>query len=226
MKETYPTVKIIHNRRKKVLTKPSSVEIEITFQSKRKWISTGVLVPSKNWNDKLKVVGLPNAIDYNMKIESLERIVQNYIRKLMINQLPFQWEGLDRALEEVKNADSFIDFVEKKVMTRKDIKESTRRNHKKLVGVLKEFKLLNTFNDLVRLNIVKFDEWLRGRKDYTQSTIASYHRFLKTYINEAIRQELIQRNPYDGFRVDQGKPTLFYCPLLLTSLESMTMFFR
>lgn len=207
MKEIYPTVKIIHDRRKIDSTsKPATVEIEVSFQGKRKWISTGVRVLKRNWNDKFKVVGLPDALDYNLKIESIERTIQNHIRKLMIDGTPFEWRGLEIALENSKNENSFLRFVEERVKTRKDIKESTRRNQRKLVGALKEFKDIDGFRDLVKSNIVKFDDWLRGRKDYKQSTIASYHRYLKTYINEARRMELINTNPYDGFKVDHGKP--------------------
>lgn len=207
MKEQYPIVKVIYQRRKNIAsTKPSTVEIEITHQGKRKWISTGIRVFPKNWSDKNRVIGLPNAFDFNMKIESMERTIMNYIRQLMIDGKPFDWGGLNSALENAQVEGSFLKFVESRVLNRKDIKESTRRNHKKIVVALKEFKSLDTFNDVKRSNIVKFDEWLRGRKEYTQSTIASYHRYLKTYIHEAIRQDLIKIDPYISFRVDQGKP--------------------
>ena len=207
MKGQYPIVKVIHQRRKNVgVSKPSTVEIELSFQGKRKWISTGIRVFPKNWSDKLRVVGLPDAFDSNMKIESMEKTIMNHIRQLMIDGKPFDWSGLNSALENAQMEGSFLRFVENRVLSRKDIKESTRRNHKKIVIALKEFKRLETFNDISRINIIKFDEWLRGRKDYTQSTIASYHRYLKTYIHDAIRQDLVKVDPYIGFRVDQGKP--------------------
>lgn len=208
MKEKYPKVKVIYQRRKKniSLTKPSTIEVEISFQGKRKWISTGIRVLPKNWSNKLRVVGLPDAIDANLKIESVERKVLNHIRQLMIDGKPFDWSSLSVALDNSKAGDSFIKFVENRVITRRDIKDSTRRNHKKLIVALREFKQIESFNDLVRSNVIKFDEWLRARKDYTQTTIASYHRYLKTYINEAIRMELIQFSPYNGYKVDNGKP--------------------
>lgn len=223
MKEQYPIVKIIHQRRKNVTpSKPSTVEIEITYKGNRRWISTGVRVYPKNWSDRRRVIGLPDAFDANMKIDAMERTVLNYIRQQMIDGNPFDWTGLNSALENAKLEGSFLKFVEHKVSQRKDIKESTRRNHKKLVVALREFKRLDSFKDVIRINIVRFDEWLHGRKDYTQSTIASYHRYLKTYIHEAIRQELINNDPYLGFRVDQGKSRQrrFLTPEELAKIET------
>lgn len=223
MKEQYPIVKVIHQRRKNVTpAKPSTVEIEITYQGSRRWISTGVRVFPKNWSDKRRVIGLPDAYDSNMKIESMERTVLNYIRQQMIDGNPFEWTGLSNALDNAQMTGSFLKFVEHRVTKRQDIQESTRRNHKKLVVALKDFKKLDSFSDVIRTNIVKFDEWLHSRKDYKQSTIASYHRYLKTYIHEAIRQELIKNDPYLGFRVDQGKPKQrrFLTPEELAKIES------
>lgn len=58
MKYQYPTIRFIHNRRN-VDTNVSlaTVEMEVMFERKRKWFSTGVRVASRNWNDKKKVVG-------------------------------------------------------------------------------------------------------------------------------------------------------------------------
>lgn len=226
MKEQYPIVKIIYQRRKNVTSiRPSTVEIEVAYQGKRKWISTGIRVFPKNWNEKLHVVGIPGALDANLKIESIERTIKNYIRQLMIDGKSFEWSGLNKAIENTQLEGSFLKFVENKVLTRKDIKDSTRRNHKKLVSALNEFKLINNFNDLTTGIIVKFDHWLRSRKTYTQSTIASYHRYLKTYINEAIRQELISYNPYIGFKVENGKPGIrkYLTPEELLKIETSLM---
>lgn len=209
MLEKYPITRIVHDRRKMGSRgKPATVEIEILFEKKRKWISTGVRVPSINWKDNRGVVGLPDAMDLNMKISKLDNAIKNYIRQLMIDDKPFLWSGLDQVVNRVQCKSTFVEFVEDLVNNRKDIKESTRRNHKKFLYALQEFKLINYFNDLTRGNICKYDDWLRSRKAYTQSTIASYHKYMKVYIHEAIRQEMLRFNPYDGYKVEQGKPRM------------------
>ena len=122
MKEQYPIVKIIHQRRKNVTpSKPSTVEIEITYKGNRRWISTGVRVYPKNWSDRRRVIGLPDAFDANMKIDAMERTVLNYIRQQMIDGNPFDWTGLNSALENAKLEGSFLKFVEHKVSQQGEI---------------------------------------------------------------------------------------------------------
>lgn len=204
--EQYPTVRIVHGRRNTPdKNKCLSVEIEIYFQRKRKWISTGVMVPKSNWRGDKKVAGRADALDLNLKIENVENTVMTFIRKLMIDNKPFTWSGLQTILSNGNSDNSFLKFVENRVISRQDIKESTRKNHKKLCKSLKEFGKLKSFSDLTKQNIILYDEWLHSRKSCSQTTIASYHKFLKVFINDAIRMELLSKNPYEGIKIDRGK---------------------
>lgn len=201
----YPNIKIIFDRRKKSgPNKEGSVEIEIYFKSKRKWISTGVKVLPKHWSDKNYVKGRVDAIDLNHKIKNIEVRIDTAIRKLVADNQEFSWDDLLDLLDNSKETDSFINFVEKRVLSRQDITESTRKNHKKFLKALKEFNIIRDFSHLTKSRIYKYDEWLRNRKTYTQSTIASYHKYLKVYINEALRMEKISVNPYLGIKIDRG----------------------
>ena len=201
----YPSVKVIFDRRKKASSSRSgNIEIEILYKGKRKWISTGIKVLPENWHPVHRIIGLENAFDLNLKIENLERPILDYIRQQMVNHEAFSWIELQAFIEISKLDNSFIDFVEKVIDERKDIRESTRKNHLKLVKALKSYGKLVKFNDLNRTGIIKFEEWLRSRYDYEQSTIASYHKFLKIYVNEAIRREIIRTNPYLGLKIDRG----------------------
>lgn len=202
----YPTIKMIFDRRKNATSKKKGVvELEIYFQRRRKWIATGISVLPRNWNDRKRVVGLAESNELNLRLEALESMVMKCIRQLMMEDRPFTWDVIDNLMEDRSEHGSFIRFVEKRVDDRKDIRESTRKNHRKFVVALKEFKRIDRFSDLTKSNILRYDEWLRGRKTYTQATIASYHKFMKIYVNEALRNESISINPYEGIRIDRGK---------------------
>ena len=226
MKLSYPTVRLIHGRRttgpKSVL---STVELEISYKGKRKWISTGIRVRPVNWKTDKGVVGLPNSQESNMRISHCENIVKRHLHQLMIDQKPFSWKELDRAIESMDDKKSFTLFVKERVETRKDIKESTRRNHRKFQKAMEDFNVICRFDDLTKANIEKYDQWLRSRKDYCQSTIASYHKYMKVYINDAIKMELIQKNPYDGYKVNQGKSRIrkYLTPEELVKIESCVL---
>lgn len=223
---SYPNVRILHGRRAKMTpSNESTVEIEVSFNGKRKWLSTGVKVLSKNWSNRNKVVGRVDALELNMKIEKMYDNIVNFIRRLMIDNRPFSWGIFEKFLEEYDNEMSFICFVKKLVETRKDIKESTRRNHRKFAVALEDFNVIRDFCDLKKSNIQKYDNWLRGRKNYTQTTIASYHKYMKVYINEALRMEYITVNPYQGIKINQGKPAgrKFLTPDELSAIETSVM---
>lgn len=207
--ERYPIAKIIFDRRKNSSnTKEGTVELEIYFQRKRKWISTGIKILPKHWHPQKKVINRPDFQDLNLKIDHIENTVLNFIRKLMIENKPFTWSCFESMLENEKNENSFIEFVTERVKNRNDIVESTRKNHLKFLNALLDFNKIRNFHDLTKPNIFRYDEWLYGRKKYTQATIASYHKYMKIYVNEAIRKELIQFNPYDGIKIDRGKSSI------------------
>lgn len=208
--EPYPKTRLVFDRRKESLpTKEGRIEIEISHGTRRKWIATGVKVLPKNWDKKTSnVIGRLDAHRVNKAIETSMRPIVKFIEKLKIDEKPFKWEELDQMLEKKSAGDSFVKFVENYANTRKDIREGTRKNHMKLVHALSEYKKIISFDDLTRYNIIAFDQWLHARREYKQTTIACYHKFMKAYINEALRRELITENPYLGIKIDRGKSAL------------------
>ncbi len=49
-----------------------------------------------------------------------------------------------------------------------------------------------------------YDEWLH-RQPYVQTTIHSYHKYLKIYIHDAMRHELLSEDPYVSVKIERGK---------------------
>lgn len=209
--QLYPTPKFVYDRKKQSDRKnPGFIEVQIIFQRKVKFLSTGIKVLPKEWKGN-KITGRDDAENLNFKINSLLNHIQDYINSLILRKEPFKWEDFNGFLKgTVKRKDvnpDFIDYIKSKVETKSSLKESTLKNHKKLIGSLIDSDIIKTFDDLTLKNIIKYDEWLHNR-DYKQATVASYHKFLKIYINDAIRDELIERNPYVSFKVDRGKSAL------------------
>ncbi len=57
---------------------------------------------------------------------------------------------------------------------------------------------------MTTVNILAFDDWLR-KKGLKQPTIHSYHKFNKTYINDAMKYGYLKENPYIGLKIERGK---------------------
>lgn len=205
----YPAVRIVYDfKHQASATKRGVVSIEIYYKGKRKRVNTGVRVFPSQWNNRHGVVKSIDAAELNQTIHSVLQNITDWINQLRLNRESFSFEKLERyLLTEKTEDDNFLKYVERKIDGRKDIRESTRRTQKKLVGSLKEFGKIMFFSEVTRERIREYDMWLHGR-NYVQSTIHSYHKFLKIYINQAIDEGLIKHSPYTGIKIERGKSSL------------------
>lgn len=201
----YPNVKVVHNRRRTATeTKTAAVEIELFSNRRQKRISTGVSILPGQWDAVKWVVNHPDSAMLNMRIEAIRRPIADHISMLMLKGEEFTFEGLEAALARKKHSGSFLNFVKDRIDSRSDIKEITKKNHRRLVNALEVFRQIQTFDDLTPHKIRAFDDWLH-EQPYSQTTVAAYHKFMKNYIHEAMAQEIISSDPYAGIRIEKGK---------------------
>lgn len=201
----YPTIRVVFDR-KKVATKKVKglVQLEIQSERRRKFVGTGVKVYADQWNDRHMVVNSINSIELNERIQELVRVIQEWINGLIKKKEGFEFDKLDRFLMSISQSDSYIEFVEQTVQKRNDISEGTKRNHRKLLKSLRDYGGIVYFTDLTRQNIELYDNWLHSR-GIEQSTIHSYHKFNKVYINIAVLQGLLPESPYKNMQISRGK---------------------
>lgn len=201
----YPKIRLVHNRRCTATeTRPAAIEVDIAFQRKQKRISTGVAVLVSQWDAVKWVVNHPDSAMLNQRIEAVRRPIYDYISMLMLKGEEFTFDGLTSTLAKKTYSESFVNFVKNRIEARTDIKEVTRRNHRRLNKALESFERIQSFDDLTPQKIRAFDDWLHEQK-YTQTTVAAYHKFMKNYIHEAMAAEIISKDPYAGMRIDKGK---------------------
>lgn len=201
----YPTIKVVFDRKKLATkTRKGLVQIEILSERKRKWISTNVKVYAGQWHPEHWVVKRLDATTLNDNIRAQIALIQDWVNELRRSREAFEFEKLDTFLQTVSTSIDFIQYLETRIKERHDIRDSTRRTHRKLIMSLKKFGKIKFFSDLTRRNIMAYDEWLH-KQEYVQTTIHSYHQFLKIYINDAIRREIIKQNPYTSVQIERGK---------------------
>lgn len=206
MKPHYPTTRIIFDRKKTASKeKHALVQIEIMYARKRKYLTTGVKVYKDQWNDRAHVINRPDMLALNQRIDEIKARIDNYINELVKKGQQFDFDTFTRWMEADNTRKvSFIDWLEERIETRPDIAESTRKTERKIVGALRDFGLIVSFDELTQVNVSKFCDWLQA-KGIRQTTQWSYHKTLKTYIREAMRSELIDRDPYANIKIDRGK---------------------
>lgn len=202
-----PKVRLVFDRKKvSSKTKKGLVQIEILYEGKRKWITTGIKLYRDQWHDRRGVINSLDAIRYNDELhEQVSNLETWLFDRFGQGRETFDWGKLDGKLSATKVNDSFIDFVEQRIENRKDIRNTTRKTQRKIVKSLNDFGKIKYFSDLTKANIIAYDNWLHENYD-NQSTIGSYIKFLKTYVNEALKMELIQTNLFLGLKFKKGSP--------------------
>lgn len=201
----YPTLKIVFDRKKVASkTRKGLVQIEVMSERRRKWIGTGVKVYAGQWGKSNMVIGRMDADILNDSIRAQLESIMNWVNDLRRNKEAFEFDKLDRFLTTATVSSDFLEFLNKRIEERPDIRESTRKTHRVLLQSLKDFGRIKYFSDLTRVNILAYDEWLHSQ-GYAQQTIHAHHKMFKTYINDAIRQEVLAMNPYQSVKIERGK---------------------
>lgn len=202
----YPTTRIVFDRKHvSSNTKEGLVQLEVLFKGVRRYFSTGVKVTKNRWSRSGKVTGCMDMIVMNRRIDEMKRMVDKYIVGLMENEEPFDFDRFKAwMVASDEQGIGFVDWVEKRIAERNDIRKSTKRNHMKLVALLRKIGNIRTFADVTKKNVLKMDTYLHST-GIRQTTIASYHKFMKTYVHDAMSSGLIERDPYIGVKIDIGK---------------------
>lgn len=202
----YPTTRIVFDRKHvSSNTKEGLVQLEVLFKGVRRYFSTGVKVTKNRWSRSGKVTGCMDMIVMNRRIDEMKRMVDKYIVGLMENEEPFDFDRFKAwMVASDEQCIGFVDWVEKRIAERNDIRKSTKRNHMKLVALLRKIGNIRTFADVTKKNVLKMDTYLHST-GIRQTTIASYHKFMKTYVHDAMSSGLIEKDPYIGVKIDIGK---------------------
>lgn len=201
----YPTARFVFDRKHTASkTTKGTVQIEILFERKRKWISTGVRLYSDQWNDKAKVKNTVQSVYLNERLDAQMQNINEFINNLIKNKEAFSFDKLEHFLKYSQQKESFIDFIKRRVSERTDLRKGTLNTHASLINSLEEFGRIVYFSDITTANIMYYDDFLH-KKYNKQTTVHGYHKRLKRYINEAIKYELIKENPYNKLKFDRGK---------------------
>lgn len=203
----YPSIKFVFDR-KKVATKAKTglVQIEVSSERKRKWISTGVKIYAGQWNVKHLVISRLDADLLNNNLITQMEAIQNWVNDLRRRKDVFDFNKLEAFLQSRTMPASFLEYMESSIENRSDIRYNTRKGHRSVLHAVKKYGKIVSFYDLTRQNIDDFDKWLH-LQDLSQSSVHLHHKVLKVYINNAIRHGLITNTPYTSIKIDRGKST-------------------
>jgi len=207
-----PSIKLVFDR-KKVAThiKEASVEFLICHEYKKKYIATGVRLHDKEWKPDLHVVGRVDAPELNELLNKQIRNVREVINRMMdegninIDEIPSRLLMLNR------DGMSFMDFCEERVAIRQHgLKEDSAERYDRFMRFFKKWGKIVYFADVTDKNVILMDEALSEKKMTAYSRWHNYHRFLNSFIIDAVNEGRLSRNPYKWVSITrkQEKKTL------------------
>jgi site-specific recombinase XerD len=200
------SVKLVYDR-KKTASKQNraAVELLITFERKKKYMNTGVKVLPQNWKDA-KIVNLPDAEELNDSLDILLRDVRKVLND-MYKSGCVCLDEIPSMLKRMKNEGmTFLQFCEERMLVRQHgITEDSKERYERFMRFFRDWGKIKWFSDISDSKIVELDKVLdaKGLKPYSKWN--NYHRFLNSFIIDAIDEGRIRRNPYRYVKIDKEK---------------------
>lgn len=199
------SVRLVFDR-KHVATKKhqASVQLEVTYERKRKFISTGIKLYSDQWSKDQKVKNHPQSSLYNKQLNDMVANIYNFAHQLTSQHQDVTLEKIGRCFDANSNHDtcSLIDWMRKRIMER-PIAESTRKKQLCILRALVKFGKIKSFSDICLGNILEWDKYAKTRCT-SKSSVYDFHKVLKIYVREAYAYQLISTDPYQTIKLDHG----------------------
>lgn len=199
-----PVVGFVYNR-KKTATKSAVIEIRVSYDYKKKYLSTGVKVLPKEWRGDM-VTGRTDAIELNKALTTMRNKVLKAINDMLeegclnIQEIPSRIKRLDDA------GKTFYEYCQERAEVRQYGRmDDTCKRYDRFLKWFREWGGIKSFADVTERNILLMDEALKKKGMCNYSKWNNYHRFLNSFILDAISEDYLRRNPYKWVHIVKDK---------------------
>ena len=206
MNNKYPRINLIYNRRKKANSSTkASVEMRITYNYKQKYISTGIMLYPNQWKNG-KILNCPDILQISQTLDSLLTEVRQII-------LDMQKEGtidimdIPNRLKKMHSKElNFIEYCKRRSEFKKYGKtKDSQERYNRFIKMFSLWGKIKDFSDITEENIIAYDKYLEKKNMKIYSKWNNYHRFLNSFILDAISDNHLTKNPYKWVNINKGK---------------------
>lgn len=202
----YPQLSFVYDRRKIASPqKKAAVELRITYDGKQKFISTGVMLYPNQWKKGI-ITNCPDALQISQTLDKLLTDVREIILE-MINTDKIDITLIPEKMQQkAHGVISFIDFCKQRAAIRKyGISSDSQVRYDRFIKFFNEWGCIRNFEDITDANIIKYDKYLSDKGLKRSSIWNNYHRFLNSFIIDAIDNGFISRNPYKWVKIEKRR---------------------
>ena len=222
-----PKVKLVYDRKKRATnTHEGTIELRVLFQCKQKFLSTGVAILPRQWDEKNECVKLRNdATSLNKALSLIKNAAVDLLME-MVQQGIVDLSRLNEVLKPKVNNLTFLEYIKERIEKR-NVGENTRERYVSFYKIfVEEYGKIINFSDITEAGIRDYDEWLHKRMVnghlMQQSTIYSHHKYLRLFIYDAVMDGYVDKNPYQSRRIkiDHGEGGQIPC-LTINQVETI-----
>lgn len=205
MVQKFPKLTFVYNRYNRLTSQGAVLEIRITYDRKQKYISTGIMLLPNQWEDNT-IINRPDAITLNKHLDSIVSEIKQIIYSMIQENNVDIFSIPKRMRQNSEKKITFIEFCKKRMKVRTYGKSKDNKDrYNRFLRLFQEYGVIKYFEDITDNNIIDYDKYLADRKLKPYSKWNNYHRFLNSFILDAIDEGLVHRNPYKWLNIDKDK---------------------
>ena len=216
------SVKAILRKDKKRIDGTCPINYRVTINSNVLKLSSGEYCEENKWNPKEGAFkGSKSSYENSLLDNEMSRI-KDYLReqRSIGNYLDIE---LVKSFYSTNDKDDFYEYYDKfceKKFT--ELSEGTQYHYEILLKRLKQFKKEIKLSQINLSFIEKFDSFLSTKFNTGNSGRWSRHKNLKAVLGNALKNNIIKKNPYDGFKLIQEETKIDYLnPIELMLIEKI-----
>ncbi len=201
-----PLLEYVWNRYKKATSKKEAVvELRITYERKQKYMTTGIFLLPKHWHNGT-IVNRADAIQLNQILEKILVDVRKVVLEMMDEGNIDIYSIPDRLKRQRSGGISFIEFCHKRAEIRSYNKsDDSRKRYERFMKKFIEWGEIEDWDDITEEKIIDFDRYLAAKGFKPYSKWQNYHRFLNSFILDAVNEGLMTKNPYKWVQIEKEK---------------------
>lgn len=203
-------MKLIFDRMHRATAKKEgSIELRITWQRKQKFATTGVRVLPKQWRNG-RIVNRPDALELqdalDLYVARARKVINDLTRTgdLDMNRIVDAINGKEKKDASANVRQRLLPYMKERAEVRKYGRSvDSRERYDRFLRWFEKWAGMATFDDVTEANVIRMDKALKGMKPYSKWN--NYHRFLNSFILDAINDGIIRRNPYKHIHIEKDK---------------------
>jgi len=201
------------------------VQIEMEMQGRRRYLSTHVYVRPEQWLRGMVVNHpLSDGLNYMLQRQRMEveRVELEFIKRGVQVSL---WQMQEAIRQHLSPSATLYDFGREMVQN-SDRRTNTKQGYMTLLNSIERWRKGTLLTDIDYPFIQHYEQWMKDKK-MSHNTRVGRLRQLRAILHEAVRRDILTKNPFDSYRIQQMQAKRGYVTQeKLSKLEGLALMGR